>query len=254
MSLSYPGSDRQTRHRVASRCGLRCRDRRRRIRLAVRSPAPRAPVAAPQRALPRRAPARLPGLVRREDVPPGDDARLCRGDVASGRDVGAVSGVVSELTFRPGRASDLQAVYALGEIAWDESRRARGLITPDEMRTEEELLGDWRHERPLIEFMTAQEAGSYVVCEDGDDIVGYAVVVRFGSMDELAELWVAPSHAGRGVSRGLLERCWPDSPTPDLGRVVVAVGTPADLTLFTEFGVMPVSGHWQMRHRVDQYL
>ena len=35
---------------------------------------------------------------------------------------------------------------------------------------------------------------------------------------------------------------------------MVAVGTPADLTLFTEFGVMPVSGHWQMRHRVDQYL
>ena len=62
------------------------------------------------------------------------------------------------------------------------------------------------------------------------------------------------AHAGQGVSRGLLERCWPDSPTPDLGRLVVAVGTPADLTLFTEFGVMPVSGHWHMRHRVDRYL
>ena len=61
-------------------------------------------------------------------------------------------------------------------------------------------------------------------------------------MDEMAELWVAPSHAGRGVSRGLLERCWPTSPTPDLGRLVVAVGRPADLTLFTEFGVMPVIG------------
>jgi hypothetical protein len=34
----------------------------------------------------------------------------------------------------------------------------------------------------------------------------------------------------------------------------VAVGTPADLTLLTEFGVMPVSGHWHMRHRVDRYL
>jgi hypothetical protein len=34
----------------------------------------------------------------------------------------------------------------------------------------------------------------------------------------------------------------------------VAVGRPADLTLFTEFGVMPVSGHWHMRQRVDQYL
>jgi hypothetical protein len=35
---------------------------------------------------------------------------------------------------------------------------------------------------------------------------------------------------------------------------VIAVGTPADLTLFTDFGVMPVSGHWHMRHRVDRYL
>jgi hypothetical protein len=56
------------------------------------------------------------------------------------------------------------------------------------------------------------------------------------------------------VSRGLLERCWPNSPSPELGRLVVAVGRPADLTLFTEFGVMPVSGHWHMRHRVDRYL
>jgi hypothetical protein len=73
-------------------------------------------------------------------------------------------------------------------------------------------------------------------------------------MDEMAELWVAPSHRGRGVSRGLLERCWPKSPTRELGRLAVAVGRPADLTLLTQFGVMPVSGHWHMRHRVDQYL
>jgi hypothetical protein len=106
----------------------------------------------------------------------------------------------------------------------------------------------------LIEFMAAQSDGCFLVCEHGDEIVGYVLVARFATMDEMAELWVAPSHAGRGVSRGLLERCWPDSPTPDLGRLVVAVGTPADLTLFTEFGVMPVSGHWHMRHRVDQYL
>ena len=159
---------------------------------------------------------------------------------------------MSELTFREGRASDLEPVYELGEAAWDESRRARGLI--DEVRRGQELFEDWGHERPLMEFMTAQEGGCFLVCEDDGALVGYAVVTRFPGMDELAELWVAPSHAGQGVSRGLLERCWPDSPTPELGRLVVAVGTPADLTLFTEFGVMPVSGHWQMRHRVDRYL
>jgi predicted N-acetyltransferase YhbS len=159
---------------------------------------------------------------------------------------------VSELSFREGRASDLEAVYELGEVAWDESARARGLIT--EVRSGEQLRREWRHERPMIEFITAQEDGCFLVCEKDGGLVGYVMVTRFPGMDEMAELWVSPSHAGQGVSRGLLERCWPESPTPDLGRLVVAVGTPADLTLFTEFGVMPVSGHWHMRHRVDTYL
>jgi N-acetylglutamate synthase-like GNAT family acetyltransferase len=116
------------------------------------------------------------------------------------------------------------------------------------------LAEAWRRERPMIEFIAAQAEGSFLICENDGELVGYALMARFATMDELAELWVAPSHRGRGVSRGLLERCWTDSPTPDLGRLVVAVGTPADLTLFTEFGVMPVTGHWQMRHRVDEYL
>jgi hypothetical protein len=79
-------------------------------------------------------------------------------------------------------------------------------------------------------------------------------VARFGAMDELTELWVAPSHAGRGVGRALLERCWPESPNPELGRVVLGLGTPKDLSLYTEFGAMPVSGHWHMRHRADRYM
>jgi hypothetical protein len=161
---------------------------------------------------------------------------------------------VTELSFREGRASDLEAVYQLGELAWDQSRRARGLLSDDQVRTGEQVRDGWRRERPMLEFMTALQGGSFLVCEEGDEIVGYVVVSRFPGMDEMAELWVASSHAGQGVSRGLLERCWPDSPTRELGRLVVAVGTPADLTLFTEFGVMPVSGHWHMRHRVDQYL
>jgi GNAT superfamily N-acetyltransferase len=161
---------------------------------------------------------------------------------------------VTELSFREGRASDLQTVFELGEVAWDASRRARGLLPPDQRRTDEELREDWRRERPLIEFLAAQAGGCFLVCQEGDELVGYVLVARFGSMDEMAELWVAPSHAGRGVSRGLLERCWPKPPTPELGRLLVALGTPADLTFFTQFGVMPVGGHWHMRQRVDRYL
>jgi hypothetical protein len=161
---------------------------------------------------------------------------------------------VSELSFREGRAPDLEAVHLLGETAWDQSRHSRGLLPEEQIRSEEQLREEWRRDRPLLEFMVAQQGGSFLVAEDEGQIVGYVIVTGFPGMDEMAELWVASSHAGRGVSRGLLERSWPNSPTRELGRVVVAVGQPSDLTLFTEFGVMPVSGHWHMRHRVDQYL
>jgi GNAT superfamily N-acetyltransferase len=161
---------------------------------------------------------------------------------------------VSVLAFREGRATDLRATFELGEHTWDASRIERNLLPADHERGRGQLEAQWRRERPLLEFIEAQPDGCYVICEDGDEVVGFARVARFGAMDELTELWVAPSHAGRGVGRALLERCWPESPTPDLGRVALGLGMPADLSLFTEFGAMPVSGHWQLRQRATEYL
>lgn len=161
---------------------------------------------------------------------------------------------MSVLAFREGGPADLRATFELGEAAWDESRRDRGLLPPDHRRDPEDLEQTWERERPLLEFIAAQPDGCYVLCEDGDKLVGYVRSARFGTMDELTELWVSPSHAGRGVGRALLERCWPESPSRELGRVVLGLGRPADLSLYTEFGVMPVSGHWHMRHRVVRYM
>jgi GNAT superfamily N-acetyltransferase len=161
---------------------------------------------------------------------------------------------VSVLAFREGRPGDLRATFELCEAAWDVSRKERGLLPEHHRRGEREVEAQWRRERGLLEFISAQPDGAFVVCDDGDEMVGYARIARFGSMDELTELWVAPSHAGRGVGRALLERCWPGSPSPDLGRVVLGLGTPADLSLYTDFGVMPVSGHWHLRNRADDYL
>jgi GNAT superfamily N-acetyltransferase len=161
---------------------------------------------------------------------------------------------VSELSFREGRPADLRAAFELGESAWDASRRQRGLLPPDQGRGDDEIRAEWERSRAFIEFVAAQADGSFWVCENDGDMVGYASASRFGAMDELTELWVAPSHARRGIARGLLERTWPDPPTPELGRVVVTLGTPADLTLYTQFGVMPVTGHWHLRHQVDEYL
>jgi predicted N-acetyltransferase YhbS len=158
---------------------------------------------------------------------------------------------VSELTFREGRPADLQAVFELGEEARGASRRERGLVAAGE---EADLHAEWQSERPLVKFLAGQADSSFWVAEEDGELVGYVLVANFEAMDELVELWVAPARQGRGIGRALLERVWPDSPTPDLGRVVVSVGLPSDLSLFTDFGVMPVSGHWHMRHRVEQYL
>ena len=130
---------------------------------------------------------------------------------------------MSVLSFREGRASDVRATFELGEAALDVSRKERGLLPPDHERAQEDLSTRWDRERGLLEFIVAQADGAFVICEDDDKMVGYTRIARFGEMDELTELWVAPSHAGLGVGRALLERCWPESPTPELGRVVLGI-------------------------------
>jgi GNAT superfamily N-acetyltransferase len=161
---------------------------------------------------------------------------------------------IEGLTFRAGSPSDLRATFELAQRSWDVSREARGLYTTGQRRDQEELDEQWLRWRPHLEFISAQPDGSYWLCEDGTELVGYARVVRFGAIDELTELWVDPAYAGRGVGRALLSRCWPDPPSPELGRLVLTVGTPANLTLYTDFGVMPVGGHWHLRHRAEDYL
>jgi GNAT superfamily N-acetyltransferase len=158
------------------------------------------------------------------------------------------------LTFREGTPSDLRATFELSQRAWDASRAQRGLFPEGQRREPSELDQQWRRWRPLLEFLSAQPGGGYWLCEDGTQPVGYARVANFGAIDELTELWVAPEFAGRGVGRALLSRCWPEPPTPDLGRLVLTIGTPTNLTLSTDFGVMPVSGHWHLRHRAEGYL
>ena len=80
-------------------------------------------------------------------------------------------------------------------------------------------------------------------------------MVPFGGMEELTELMVDPEHQGEGdrprAARALL------AGRPDARAGARSWSRPArraDLTLYPDFGVMPVTGHWHMRVRTEHYL
>jgi GNAT superfamily N-acetyltransferase len=156
-----------------------------------------------------------------------------------------------ELLFRGGGPRDMRAVFDLAQLALRQVRARMGPL-PDS-QSPPDLDRHWERRRSLFEFVTAQD-GFFFVCEARDGIVGFARGVRLDGMEQLTELFVHPDYQGRGIGRGLLERCWPEPPTAELGRVVVATGAPADLTLYTGFGAMPVNGRLRMVERTGRYV
>ncbi len=159
-----------------------------------------------------------------------------------------------ETTFREGSPADLPATFELSEVTMHDSAVRQGIIPAGAGLARATIRGDWARQRALIEFIAAQPGGRYVICDGPDGPIGYARVVRFGAIEQLTELMVAPEHQGRGIGRALLEQCWPGDPTPDLGRIVIATGAAPDLTLYTRFGVMPVAGHWHLRAETRDYV
>ncbi len=155
--------------------------------------------------------------------------------------------------FREGGPADLRATFELAVRSLVDALVRSGVTPPRGMGEEGHVTEDWSRQRGLIEFIAAQDHTKFWVCERNDELIGYVRVARFGRMDELTDLAVSPEHARMGVARGLLERCWPDPPSPELGRVVVTIGTPVDLTVYTRVGVMPATGHWHLRHRAEAY-
>lgn len=161
-----------------------------------------------------------------------------------------------EVHFREGTAADLEATFALSTRVAGRTA-ARNEVVPDigPMSTDS-IHASWLGCRELVGFLAAQPEGRYWIAESAEtgEPAGYARVVRFDGYEELTNLEVDPAHQGRGIGRALLERCWPGAPSPELGRLVVANGTPAALTLFSDFGVMPVAGHWRLRQRTEDFV
>jgi GNAT superfamily N-acetyltransferase len=162
--------------------------------------------------------------------------------------------VATEISFREGSARDLASTFALAERALHDVAVRQGVVPPGIEPDEATIRSRWLRQRGIVEFLAAQPGGRYWVAEDGGELVGFARVVHFAGMEELTELMVAHAHHGKGIGRELMERIWPGDPTPELGRVVVATGAPPDLTLYPDYGVMPVTGHWHLRARTEHYL
>ena len=157
-----------------------------------------------------------------------------------------------ELTFRDGGPSDLALTFALAERAMHEVAQRQGVVPADRDLTHADVDQSWNRQRSFLEFLSAQP-GCYVIAESDGALAGFARTVDIGDREQVTELMVDPDQQGAGLGRALLERCWPGAPTPERGRVVIATGAPSDLTLYTNFGVMPVGGHWHLRQRTDAY-
>ena len=152
---------------------------------------------------------------------------------------------LEELSFREASAADLHEAFRLTRRAMHSAARRLG-ITDGPEPGDGEIEELWTRRRASLEFLAAQPDGTSWVCEGPRGMLGFARVLRFDGMEQLTHVVVDPTDQERGIGRELLERCWPYSPTPELGRIVVAPGSAQDLTLYTEFGVMPITGHWRM--------
>jgi GNAT superfamily N-acetyltransferase len=157
------------------------------------------------------------------------------------------------VSFREGSPADLQATFALSERTMHRLAVQQGFLGPGE-RTDDQIAESWVRYRNLVEFLDAQPDRRYVLAEGTDGPVAFARVVRWGDMEQLTDLMVHPEHQGVGLGRKLLDQIWPGDPSPSCGRLVVATGAPRDLSLYTDFGVMPVAGHWHMRQDTSSYL
>jgi GNAT superfamily N-acetyltransferase len=158
-----------------------------------------------------------------------------------------------DVSLREGSPSDLLTTFALSDRTLYRLAVDQGYVPPGE-RSDADIAESWAHHRGLVEFLDAQAERRYLIAENGSGPIAYARVVRFGQMEQLTDLMVDPAHQGRGLGRKLLESIWPGDPGPSLGRLVIATGTPRDLSLYTDFGVMPVAGHWHMRQATSSYL
>ena len=158
------------------------------------------------------------------------------------------------LAYRAGTRKDSGATFPIGERALHQAAIEAGVLPADADLSDDTIAASWERYRALIEFLDAQPDARMLVAEQDGEPLAFARAIRFGAIDQLTDLMVAPELQGQGVGRELLTKVWPGDPSPEVGRLVVATGAPRDLSLYMDFGVMPVAGHWHLRQSTERYL
>jgi GNAT superfamily N-acetyltransferase len=94
---------------------------------------------------------------------------------------------------------------------------------------------------PLYPFMLSKVPDAFWVAEENGVIVGYSISWVRGSFWFLMDLFILPSHQGKGVGRSLIEKtreCWQGVKITNRALITLAYN-PSSISLYTRFGMYP---------------
>ena len=115
------------------------------------------------------------GLDRGADVRPGGRrARPARASAAARRARDAARVREPEPILREGQHSDLRVAFEVYERHMLATARRMGVRPTGAGVREDDVERDWSMERPLIEFLAAQDGARFWLCEVDGELVGYA--------------------------------------------------------------------------------
>ncbi len=94
---------------------------------------------------------------------------------------------------------------------------------------------------PLYGFILSKVPEAFWVAEENGEIVGYSISWVRGSLWFLMDLFILPSHQGKGIGRSLIEKTlqsWQDVKITNKALITLAFN-PSSISLYTRFGMYP---------------
>lgn len=94
---------------------------------------------------------------------------------------------------------------------------------------------------PLYSFMLSKVPQAFWVAEENGEIVGYSISWVRGSLWFLMDLFILPSHQGKGIGRTLIEKTlesWLDTKITNRA-VITPAFNPSSISLYARFSMYP---------------